>query len=102
MQVTNHSFWIVETIRSEFPISVALLPIVINHHDTGWVAIAQDSRRICANILLVLIIDQLDPCVILGRSEQKRVRDFAVRWKIFRRNLTKSTGKRISAIADVN
>ena len=78
MQVTNHSFWIVETIRSEFPISIALLPIVINHHDASRVAIAQNSRRICANILLVLIVDQLDPCVVLRRGEQQWVWYLAV------------------------
>ena len=78
MQITNHSPRIVETIRSEFPISVTLLPIVINHHDASRVAITQNSRSICADILLVLIIDQLNPCVVLRRSEQQRVRDFAV------------------------
>ena len=78
MQITNHSFWIVETICPKFPISIAPLPIVINHHDAGWVAIAQNSRRICTNILFVLIVDQLNPRVVLRRSEEQRVRYFAV------------------------
>ena len=65
MKFVDHSFRIWKFIRSEPEIGIVFLPAVIDHQYARGEPIVNNALRILQNVLLILIIYKLYPCVVL-------------------------------------
>ena len=65
VQRLHHAFGIGETPGMKLPHAVVLLPVVIDHQHAGGETVGQDVMGILANPVLTLIVDQLDPGIVL-------------------------------------
>ena len=61
----------------ELPHPVVFLPVIVDHQHAGGKAVGQDIVGIFADAVLTLIVDQLDPGVVLRLDEEQFVGDFA-------------------------
>ena len=71
MELIDHALRIRESVRAELEVSVILLPVVVDHEDSGREAVVHDAVGIFQDILLVLIINELNPRIILRHAEEK-------------------------------
>jgi len=69
VQGADHVFRVRESVCPEIPLSVILLPIVINHQHAGWKLVVPNGLGVFQDVGLILIVQQLNPGVVLRRRE---------------------------------
>ena len=65
MQLIDHCARIGECCAVEIPSAVIVIPVIIDHNDSGRKPIVEDAVCVLQYVSLILIIDQFDPCIIL-------------------------------------
>ena len=78
VQLVTHCLRVREPCRMEVPLTVILLPGIVNHDDAGGKAVCQDAPGIFQNTFLVLVVHELYPCVVLRTAVELFRRQFAV------------------------
>ncbi len=79
VEFVHHPFGIGKPVRTELKIAVVLLPVVVDHQYASGEAVADNAPCVFQNVLLVLVVHQLDPCVVLRLREKNGGRQLAVR-----------------------
>ena len=102
VQIANHAFWVLEAIRPESPIAIAFLPVVVDHHDPRGITIVNNGFGIGTDVLFILVVDQLNPGVVLRGREQERIRDFPICRKVLFGYSSKTLSEGIPALPYVN
>ena len=70
MQFFDHRLRILEIISPELPPSIIRRPAIIDHQNTGWKTIFQNTFCIFQDILLGLIIGKFDPGIVYRYFEK--------------------------------
>ena len=63
------------------PVSIAFRPAIVNHQNSGRHPAFQNPSGICENILLILMISKLDPCIV-NNSPKQIFRRHSPKWKM--------------------
>ena len=71
MEFLHHSLRIRETVRTELEVAVVFLPVVVDHEDSGREAVVHNAVCILQDVCLILVVDELYPCVVLRHIEEQ-------------------------------
>ncbi len=82
VQLVDHSLRVREPLRLELEVPVIPLPVRVDHQHSGGEPVVDDRTCVLQDVVLILVVDQLDPGVELGAFNQERIRHFPARREI--------------------
>jgi hypothetical protein len=62
----------------EVPCTVVFLPVVVDHQHAGRKTLGDDVAGIAADAILSLVVNKLDPGIVLWLDKEQLVRDLAI------------------------
>ena len=86
----------------KLPDAVVFLPVIVDHQHPGRKAVGQDVTGVPANAVLTLVVDQLDPGIVLGLGKETLVRDLARAGKVGAADIAEDVAQRLPVPTGLN